>query len=177
MPSAAPGSIVVMGEVVGAFGVRGSVKVRPFSQAPDTLLRHPAWWLRSAGEAGWREARPIGGRMHGDALIAELAGIATRDAALALKGCEVGVPRDALPRPPEGEMYQADLVGMSVINRQGVRLGSVAGFADHGGHGLLRVEPLEGKAGPERLIPYVSSIVLRVDATARSIEVDWGEDY
>ena len=169
--------MVVMGVVVAPFGVRGSVKVRPYSQAPDALLRQATWWLRTAEAPAWREVRQVAGRMHGDALIAELAGVATREAALALKGCEVGVPRDALPAPQPGEMYQADLVGMTVVNREGATLGEVRGFAEHGAHPLLRVARPEGEPGAERLIPYVPSIVLQVDSAERRIEVDWGEDY
>ncbi len=177
MPSAAPGRMVVMGVVVAPFGVRGSVKLRPYSQAPDALLRHATWWLREAEGRAWREVRQVAGRMHGDALIAELAGVETRDAALALKGSEIGVPRESLPAPAAGEIYQADLVGMTVVNRDGATLGEVSGFAEHGAHPLLRVARPEGEPGPERLVPYVPSIVLQVDAAARRIEVDWGEDY
>lgn len=169
--------MVVMGVVVAPFGVQGSVKVRPYSQAPDALLRHATWWLRTAEAPAWREVRQLAGRMHRDALIAELAGVATREAALALKGCEVGVPREALPAAPPGEMYQADLVGMTVVNREGATLGEVSGFVEHGAHPLLRVARPEGRPGPERLIPYVPSIVLQVDGAERRIEVDWGEDY
>src|SRR5512138_3044556 len=111
MPSAAPGRMVVMGVVVAPFGVRGSVKVRPYSEAPDALLRHATWWLRRAEAPAWREVRQVQARMHGDALIVELAGVATREAAVALKGCEVGVPREVLPAPAAGKIYQADLVG------------------------------------------------------------------
>ena len=174
MPAAAPGRMVVMGVVVAPFGVRGALKVRTFSEAPDALLAHPTWWLRKGEGAAWREVRHGEARMQGDALIVALSGIATREAALALKGNEVGVPREALPPPAAGEIYQDDLVAMTVVNREGVVLGEVSGFAEHGAHPLLRVTP---RGGRERLIPYVVPIVLKVDAAARRIEVDWGEDY
>jgi 16S rRNA processing protein RimM len=61
-----------------------------------------------------------------------------------------------------------------VVNRQGVTLGKVAEVLAHGAHPLLRVS---GATGPERLIPYVAAIVLRVDLDARRIDVDWGEDF
>jgi len=178
MPSAvpAPGEIVVMGRILAPFGVRGWVKVRPLSEAPETLLGFATWWVRSVRDSTWREMRRVAGRMHADALVAELAGIETREAALTLKGCDVGVPRSALPAARAGEIYWDDLVGMTVVNREGVTLGEVSGVTEHGAHPLLRVAR-PAAPGTERLIPYVPAIVDRVDPAARRIDVDWGEDY
>ena len=115
--------------------------------------------------------------MHSGALVVALEGVDTREAAHALKGSRVGVPRTALPAPTEGEIYWDDLTGLAVLNRAGVLLGRVAGMTEHGAHPLLRVERPAGSAGPERLIPYVPAIVDRVDLPGGRIEVDWGEDY
>jgi 16S rRNA processing protein RimM len=179
MPSAvsAPGGIVVMGRILAPFGVRGWVKVRPLSAAPDALLGFATWWLRPVRDSTWREVRRLAGRMHAKALVVELFGIETREAALALKGCDVGVPRSALPAAPAGEIYWADLVGMTVVNRGGVTLGEVSGVTEHGAHPLLRVARAAASPGGERLIPYVPAIVDCVDPAARRIDVDWGEDY
>ncbi len=117
------------------------------------------------------------GRMHSGALLAQLAGVATRDDALALRGGEVGVPRAALPRPRKGEIYWADLEGLEVRNREGVMLGVVAEVVAHGAHPLLRVARPAAASGAERLIPFVPAIVDRVDLATRRIDVDWGEEY
>jgi 16S rRNA processing protein RimM len=115
-------------------------------------------------------------RMHSGALLAELAGIATREDALSLRGGDIGVPRASLPAVKEGEIYWADLVGLDVVNAEGVALGTVCGVVEHGAHPLLRVTKSE-VAAPERLIPYVPGIVVGVDLEARRIDVDWGEDF
>ncbi len=173
----APGSIAVMGRVLAPFGVRGSIKVRPLSATPDALLRFATWWVRSGrGDPAWREMRRVAARMHAGALVVELAGVDTREAALLLKGSDIGVPRAALPAAEAGEIYWADLVGMIVVNREGVTLGRVSEVTEHGAHPLLRVAR-PGVQGSERLIPYVPAIVERVDRAARVIDVDWGEDY
>ncbi len=174
--AAAPGGIVVMGRILAPFGVRGWIKVRPLSQAPEALLGFATWWVRSAGDPRWREMRQVAGRMQADALVVELAGVETREAALTLRGCDVGVPRAVLPAAPAGEIYWADLVGMTVVNRDGVTLGEVSGVTEHGAHPLLRVARPAARS-PERLIPYVPAIVDRVDIVAHRIDVDWGEDY
>jgi 16S rRNA processing protein RimM len=171
------GAIVVLGEVLGPYGVRGWLKVRSFTEAPDTLLGHATWWLKPARGSEWREYTRLAGRMHSGTLIAELGAIDTREAALAVKGFEIGVPRAALPTADEGEFYWDDLTGLAVVNRAGVLLGGVCGMTEHGAHPLLRGARPPGSPGPERLIPFVPAIVSRVDVEAGRIEVDWEEDY
>ena len=171
------GAIVVLGDVIGSYGVRGWLKVRPHTEAPDALLGYANWWLRPARGGAWREFARLDGRMHSGALLVALDAIETREAALALKGSGIGVPRAALPTAPPGEIYWDDLTGLAVVNRAGIVLGEVCGMTEHGAHPLLRVAPPPGSPGPERLIPYVSAIVDRVDVGAGRIDVDWGEDF
>jgi 16S rRNA processing protein RimM len=168
--------IVVLGEVLGSYGVRGSIKVRPFTASPETLLRHPTWWLEPRG-GDWREYRQSDGRLHSGALLVALNGVDTREAALAMKGARVGVRRSALPAAGDGEYYWDDLTGFAVRNRAGVLLGEVSGLTEHGAHPLLRVSRPAGTSGAERLIPFVPAIVDRVDVDAARIDVDWGEDF
>ena len=78
------------------------------------------------------------------------------------------------------EFYWADLIGLEVVNRDGVVLGEVVGLIDTGPHSVLRVAPAgagEGAAAEERLIPFVSAYVDTVDLAARRIVVDWGLDF
>jgi len=179
-PSAgeAPGDIVVMGQVLLPYGVKGWLRVRPHTEEPEGLLQFRSWWLRPAAGGNWREVEPLGGRLHSDTLLVQLAGIESPEAALALKGCDVGVSRSRLPRARAGEIYQADLVGLEVVNRAGVVLGRVVEVADFGAHPLLRVtRPGPAATQEERLIPYVAAVVDAVDLPERRIVVDWGEDY
>ena len=169
--------IVVMGEIVGPYGVRGWLKVRSYAESPDTLLGFPAWWIKPARGGAWAEFAQLEGRMHSGSLVVALGGVGTREAALAMKGCEVGVPRKALPPTADDEIYWDDLTGLAVTNRAGILLGEVAGVTRHGGHPLLRVARPPGAPGPERLIPYVPAIIDRVDVEGGRIDVDWGADY
>ena len=173
----APGSIVVLGEIVGSYGVQGWLRVRSYTEAPDALLGYPTWWLKPVHGALWREFRRIDGRLHSGALVVALDGIGSREAALAMKGAEIGVRRDALPPAAPGEIYWGDLPGLVVRNRAGVVLGEVRRVTEHGAHPLLCVARPRGSPGPERLIPFVPAVVDRVDVGAGTIDVDWGEDY
>ncbi len=173
----AHGAIVVLGDVIGPYGVRGWLKARPHTENPDALLGYEKWWLRPARGGAWHEFARLDGRMHSGTLLVALSGVETREAALALKGSGIGVPRAALPAAPRGEVYWDDLTGLSVVNRAGIVLGEVCGMTAHGAHPLLRVARPAGSPGPERLIPYVPAIVERVDVGAGRIDVDWGDDY
>jgi 16S rRNA processing protein RimM len=173
----APGAMVVMGQVLLPWGIRGWLKVRPHTESPDTLLGLASWWLRPPTATDWIETSVVAGRMHSDALVVQLAGIETREAALKLKGSVVAVPRSVLPPPSADEIYQTDLVGLTVVNREGVTLGQVVAVTDFGAHPLLQVRATDAPSGAERLIPYVPAIVDQVDPATRTMRVDWGEDF
>ena len=160
--------------MIGAFGVTGWVKVEPYTESNEALLDYRQWWVRPKSRTEWRSMEVQSARLHGDSVIAQLAGIDDRDAALALKGSELGVPREALPAAGEGEIYWSDLVGLQVVNGEGRVLGRVQEIVEHGAHPLLQVV---SESGATRLIPYVSAVVDALDVERGRIEVDWGEDY
>ena len=170
-------AIVVMAKVLAPYGVNGWIKVRPFSEAPDAMLGYARWWLREAGSADWREVSPVGGRVHSGLVLAQLATVDTREAALALRGAEIGVPREAMPVLDGDAVYWSDLIGLAVVNRAGVALGQVAEVQEYGAHPVLRVAPGPAEGRAERLIPLVAAHVDRIDLAARRIDVDWQPDY
>ncbi len=163
-----------MGRIAASFGVKGWVKVLPLSSDPHALLAHPRWYFR-AGEAGEWNAREIADvREHSSVLIASIRGVDSREAAQSLRGQWVGLLRASLPAPADDEMYVTDLIGLRVVNREGIELGVVREVQESGAHPLLRVAAADDRV---RLIPYVDAIVDAVDRDARTIGVDWGEDY
>ncbi len=163
-----------MGRIAVAYGVRGALKVQPLSADPATLTQFGEWWLRTHDERPWQAHRVSASRLQAGMVIAELEGIVTREAAAALRGTIVGVPRQLLPALAEDEHYRADLIGMTVVNRAGERLGEVIGFIDSGAHPIVRVA--EGGAR-ERLIPFIASVIREVDPPSGVIRVDWDADY
>ncbi len=165
-----------MAQVLAPYGVQGWIRIRSFSGAPDALLAYGHWWLRPKGADGWREVVRLGGRMHSGSVVALLEGVATREAVLALRGAEIGVPRAAMPPLERDEIYWADLVGLDVVNREGVALGQVVAVQEYGAHPVMRVAPGLGDARSERLIPFVAAHVDEVDVPARRIVVDWQAD-
>ena len=172
---------MVMGRIMAPYGVKGWVKVHAYTADKLTLLDYDAWWIRPRNETsgGWREYPVATSREHGATLVAQLTGIADREAAAALKGAEVGVLRSALPAAEEGEIYYDDLIGLEVINLQGTRLGRVSAVQDFGAHPVLcvRMDATGNAAAVERMIPFVDVYVRGVDVAAGRIDVDWQLDY
>jgi 16S rRNA processing protein RimM len=165
-----------MGRIAAPYGIRGWVKVAPWSEDPATLLAHAVWYLREPGAtADWRAVDVLRARPHANVLVAELRGVESREAAATLRGCEIGLPREALPAPARNEYFWTDLEGLEVINRSGANLGRVIAVTSNGAHAILRVAG--GDRATERLIPFVSAYIDRVDADGRRIDVDWEPDF
>jgi 16S rRNA processing protein RimM len=166
--------LIVMGEVLAAYGVQGWLKARTFTASRSGLLAYRSWWLKGSGD--WREFAVREARPHGDAIVARLEGFGVREDVAPWRGAKVGVPRTALPPLEAGEVYLADLVGLTVVNRQEATLGRVVGLIETGAHPVLRVS---GGAieSSERLIPLVPAYVDAIDLRSRRIVVDWPVGY
>jgi 16S rRNA processing protein RimM len=159
-----------MGRVAGSYGVRGWVKVAPDTGSQDGLAGAKEWWI--GAEACAHRYEVSAAKIHGSTVVGKLAGIETREQALALKGRVVSVPREALPEPEEGRYYLSDLVGLEVVNEQGAALGVVTRTYSNGAHDVIEV------AGERtRLIPWVSAVVKEVDLPRKKVQVEWGADW
>jgi len=170
-----PGAgLIVMGEVVAAYGVRGWLRARVFTAVPAGLLEYRRWWLEQ-GE-GWQEVEVLEARPHGEGVVAHLEGFGVREDVSRWRGARIAVPRPALPPLTPGEVYLADLIGLTVVNREDTTLGTVAGFIETGAHPVLRVRR-EGEDPAERLIPLVPAYVDAIDVASARIVVDWPVDY
>ena len=177
------GDVHEVGRIVGAWGVKGWIKVEPYADDPAALLGVRRWRV-AAGEPASRAQPPaqpltiVQARRHGEFVLAQAQGIADRDAADALRGLRVSVPRSAFPKPPTDAYYWVDLIGSTVANREGAALGTVVGLIETGAHAVLRVRAgEEGADAVERLIPFVNAYVDEVDLAHRVVRVDWGLDY
>ncbi|MEP7300338.1 MAG: ribosome maturation factor RimM [Caldimonas sp.] len=184
-----PADALEVGRIGDAWGLKGWFRVQPYASPPETLLAARRWHLRPASPgpapgrswsagATFLDIREV--REHGDGLVAAAGGVDDRSAAEALRGARIFIARSSFPKAGIDEFYWADLIGLAVVNRDGVALGKVAGLIDTGPHSVLRVLPdgaAELPAAEERLIPFVSAYVDSVDLAGRSIVVDWGLDY
>jgi len=182
-----PADALEVGRIGDAWGLKGWFKVLSYASPPEAILSARRWHLRAASRApatvglpGTLEIREV--REHGDGIVAVAEGIADRSAAEALRGARIFIARASFPKAGADEFYWADLLGLEVVNRDGVVLGEVVGLIDTGPHSVLRVAPPEPAPDPvaaveERLIPFVSAYVDTVDLAGRRVVVDWGLDF
>jgi len=172
-----PSDLVTVAHVSGAYGVQGWVRVRPYSADADALLGAQTWWL---DRPELRDVRIIQARRHNADVVAQLMGVADRDAAQALKGAVVQIARSHFPALPDGEFYWVDLIGLTVENLRGESLGVVSDLMDNGAHPILRIAvPVDApgsKAAAEILLPYVGQFVKSVILSQKKMIVDWERD-
>lgn len=175
---ARPADAVEIGRVLGAWGVKGGLKVKPFSADPQALFSSKRWFLEPSevkpGHVVPRLLRIVQARQQGDSVVATVQDLNDRDAAERLAGARVFVSRASFPTPEVDEFYWVDLIGLAVCDRAGRTLGVVAGLIETGPHCVLRIQ---GEAARDDvLIPFVAAYVDRVDMPGRTIHVDWAGD-
>lgn len=183
-----PGDLTQVGHVTGAYGVMGAIRVTPYSMDADALLGVKTWWL---DKPALRPVTVRTAKLHGGDVVATLVDVSGRDAAEALKGAVVTIPRSAFPELSADEYYWSDLIGLDVVNLQGEALGKVADMMHNGAQSILRIDPIvsdpaagDPAAGDpasdkaqERLVPFVDQFVKDVDLAGKKITLDWGLDY
>lgn len=165
--------LVLMGRIVGPFGVQGWLKIKAFTEEPRGLGEFPKWLVGARGD--WREMRLEDFEVHSKGPVAKLAGCDDREGADGLRGRDVAVTRAELGEPDDGTMYWVDLVGLEVVDEGGTALGTVEALFETGDTSVLVVR--EPAAGAERMIPFIPQYVKSVDREAKRITVDWKADY
>lgn len=170
-----PSDLVDLGIVYDAQGLKGHIKVRPYSPDPVALLASKEAYLQGY-EAGAKPTvyRVQSAKIHSGYVVMLLDGICDRDAALVLKGQTVLLPRKAFPAPEQDAYYWIDLIGCEVYNEQGTRLGNIEDMAEFGAHPVMTI-------GSE-LIPFVPAIVKSVqlksaDLPSGRVVVDWQPNW
>lgn len=164
--------IVVVGRIGAPYGVKGWVHIQSFTQPIANLLEYQPWYLMTAGK--WQVVCRIGARIQSNGIVACLEGFKTRDAAVKLLHLDIGVERAAFKTLESGEYYWSDLIGLKVINEEGVELGIVTTLLETGSNDVLVVKG-ESK---EFLIPYIQGdYVLVVDLTSQIIQVSWDSEF
>ncbi len=161
-----PDDLIAVARVIGAYGIKGWVKLAPYSSDASALLHARVWWLQGRAQSVQLVQR-MQIRQQGAVWVACWEGCATRTDAERYQGAEICVARQDFPALPNDEYYWTDLVGCAVVHANWT--GEVVRVLDNGAHAILEVRHGE----QTELIPFVAAHVGRVDVTARRIEVDW----
>lgn len=158
------GPLLRVGRILGARGVKGEVRVHSDTADPRAIGSYGPLYAQDGRRMF---SLTVTGASAGT-LNARIAGIADRDAAEALKGLDLYLPRAALPAPAAEDYYHADLVGLAAIHADGTAFGTVVAVHDFGAGDLLEI----ARAGTTVLIPFTQRAVPSVDLAAGRLVVD-----
>lgn len=161
---AEPPGLTCVGAIAGGFGVHGEVRLKSFCAEPAAIASYGPLLTADGRSFAVSSLHPIAG-----AFAARLGGVATREAAEALKGTRLYAPRDRLPPLADDEFYHADLIGLSVVDTGGALLGTVRAILDHGAGDILEIAR---PGAPDLLLPFTRTAVPTVDLAARRLVAD-----
>jgi len=158
---------LAVGEVVGAHGLAGLLRVRPYQPPAPSLV--PQRTVRLAHAAGEREACIASAAPHARGLmLVGLAGVADRTAAEALVGSRVLVRTADLPPAADDEFYYYEVVGFDVDTVAGAHVGTITATFATGANDVWVVQA----ADREHLIPVVAEVVRTIDRAGRRVVID-----
>ncbi len=177
-----PADAVEVGRITDAWGIKGWFKVLPYSASPEALFSSKSWYLLPAEQgaktfSGTHQLLISEAKVHSDTVVASASAVDDRDAAEALRGARIFISRASFPAVATDEYYWVDLIGLDVINREGVTLGQVRELLSTGPQTVLVLAFQQDGKLLERLIPFVAAYVDDVDLAGRRIWVDWQPDY
>lgn len=177
-----PSDAVEVGRVADAWGIKGWFKVLPYSAHPEALFSSKRWYLlpTEKGQPTFSGCHLLSikeSKEHSDSVVASAHGFSDRSSAESLRGARIFVSRASFPSSAKDEYYWVDLIGLSVINRQGEIMGVVRELISTGPQTVLVLDYQEEGKSKERMIPFVSAYIDRVDLESRQIFVDWLADY
>jgi 16S rRNA processing protein RimM len=181
-----PADAIQVGRIADAWGLKGWFKVLPHSADPEALFSSKRWYLQptergKAAFAGTQLMRIREAKVHSDTIVAVAHEMEDRDIAQALKGSRIFIPRSSFPTPELDSYYWVDLMGLNVVNREGIALGVVKDLLATGPQTVLVIEYTEtidsAEKVQERMIPFVSHFVDDVNLAEKRITVDWQPDY
>ena len=158
---------VLLGVVAAPHGVRGLVRIRSFTEDPMAI----ASYGELSDEAGKTRYRVEALSTVKGAVLARIEGVADRTAAEAIRGLRLYVERERMPATGEREWYEADLIGLAAVGRDGRDWGKVVAFHDFGGG--LAMEVSGGEAAPSSvMLPFNDEAVPEVDVERGRVLVD-----
>ncbi|MGB5093408.1 MAG: ribosome maturation factor RimM [Parvibaculum sp.] len=160
-------SRVCLGVIVSSHGVRGLVRVKPFTEEPLNVGAYGPVETQDGKKRFAIQAMSVAKSL----VLCRLEGVADRDMADALRGAELYVPRERLPAPEaDDDFYQADLIGLTAVDAKGRLYGRVLGFQNFGAGDLIEFDPVDG--GQSVLMPFTADNVPAVDMEARLLIID-----
>jgi 16S rRNA processing protein RimM len=177
-----PVDAIEVGRIADAWGIKGWFKVQPYSADPEALFSSKRWFLMPAEKgaktfSGVARLSVTEAKLHSGTVVACARDVSDRTAAEALRGARIFVSRSSFPVAEQDEYYWVDLIGLDVLNREGVALGCVKELLSTGAQTVLVMDYEQDGKVLERMIPFVAVYVDDVNLPARRILVNWQPDF
>lgn len=189
-PAALPADAIEVGRIADAWGIKGFFKVIPYSASPEALFSSKRWYLlppeprpgvvlqsKETAFSGCQLLKVSSAKEHTDVVVVQVDGCNDRNTAELLKGARIFIARSSFPTPGTDEFYWVDLMGLAVLNREGVALGTVRDLISTGPQTVMVIESEVAGKKVETLIPFVAVYVDNVSLADKRITVDWQLDY
>jgi 16S rRNA processing protein RimM len=162
---------VVIGRFGRPHGVKGFITVQSFTESRDDLLSYTNWHI--ADGDGWQPLNVLQTQVNQKSILAQIAGFNTPEQVAAFTNKEIAVLRQQLHDLPPDEYYWHQLIGLHVIDKQGIELGLVTEILPTGSNDVLIVN-----GETRHLIPYLpQQVVIDVNLKQGQITVDWDADF
>ena len=158
---------ILLGVVAAPHGVRGLVRIRSYTEEPMAIASYGPL----SDETGKKQYRVEALSTVKGAVLARIEGVADRTAAEAIRGLRLYAERSVLPAPDEGEWYEADLIGLAAVGRDGRDWGKVMAFHDFGAGRTMEVSG--GSASRQSvMLPFTDEAVPEIDVPGGKVLVD-----
>lgn len=155
--TSSPSSLFCAAVIASAHGVRGHVKIKCFLEDPSQFMAYSPY-CNDKGEEVYKVSKIIS--QDKDTLVLALEGVSDRNQAELMKGTQLMLPREHLPKLVDDTYYHRDLIGLSVKSSAGPLLGTVQALYNFGAGDLLEVKTLENKL---EMIPFRQEFVPEVN--------------
>jgi 16S rRNA processing protein RimM len=155
---------ICVARIGAAHGVRGEVKLWPFTEDPMAVLHYGPLSTKD----GARQFEVARARVAKDHLVAVLKGVATREDAERVNGIELYIAREKLPATDADEYYHADLIGLRAVDLQGEVIGKVLAIHNFGAGDIIEIAPAQGSS---LLLPFTNAVVPTVDIAAGHVVI------
>jgi len=159
---------IIVGKFGSTYGINGWLKIHTYTEFGENILEYRPWYIQRGNEA-WTPMNIESGRVQGDRILVKLSGINSPEEARLMTGANIAIARSQLPKLKETEYYWSDLIGLTVINKDGKALGKVTYLMETGSNDVLVI-----KGDKEHAIPYLFGTVIKnIDLDKQEIHVDW----
>lgn len=158
---------ITIGKIGSTYGIQGWLKIHAFTEFSASILTYQPWVIKK--NHGWEILQVEDSQQQGKTVLIKLKDINSPEAARLLTGKDIAIKRSQLPALKKDEYYWSDLIGLTVINKNGENLGKVTSLMATGSNDVLVV-----KGETEQAIPFfLGEVILNIDLLKQEIHVDW----